>query len=74
MFTKKDFQEIFDLADKDKSGELTSDELVKEMRDLGYKGNEESLKVTIQHFLTLLFLLISFYLNINAIKSNSKCI
>ena len=47
MATKRDFEELFKLADKDSNGFLTLKELINQMKTLGYKGSENALKVYI---------------------------
>lgn len=44
MASKDDFIQLFRLADKDKSGHLTIEELFNQMRHLGYKGSDDVLK------------------------------
>lgn len=47
MASKDDFIQLFRLADKDKSGHLTIEELFNQMRHLGYKGSDDVLKVSL---------------------------
>lgn len=45
MASKKDLEQLFHEADKDKSGSLTLQELCSAMRRLGYTGSDDVIKV-----------------------------
>ena len=42
---REDYVKFFQNADKDASGTLTLDELVEALRNAGYRGSDEKLKV-----------------------------
>ena len=45
MPSKQDYEEFFTDADKDGSGSLSFDELVTTLKNKGYKGTDNDLKV-----------------------------